>query len=330
MKALLPQGADPHVGYTPHNVRAAACQLLQHPGARGWCEAHLIDPARRAAMAEALLDHFLDSNMLALYSGDATTGGRERLSGWATGIICELLLTDLGARKQPDLAAYRRVLVRQGQVARELTALQREIGDLRSSAAALARSGKPLEAVLLVTLDVGLLEDRRWQLTHEQTELRERAGALEQRENWRAVPDAVERVEHVDFAGLRQVPTEIAAVQRKQRRVPKRDWLTRTELAEILGCSTSTITRWVRDGIPELLDRKGRAPWTLGQPPIVAFNDKRRVFWVPGLNRAALFDTHRKRDALLETLLSEQPVGWRSSPVKVPAAARPARYARDS
>jgi hypothetical protein len=82
----------------------------------------------------------------------------------------------------------------------------------------------------------------------------------------------------------------------------------------------------VRDGIPELLDRKGRAPWTSGRPPIVAFNDKRRVFWLPGLNRAALFDTRRKRDALLETLLGEQPVGWRSSPVKVPAAARPVRY----
>ena len=39
---------------------------------------------------------------------------------------------------------------------------------------------------------------------------------------------------------------------------------------------------------------------------------------MPGLNRVALFDTHRKRDALLRTLPGEQPVGWRSSPMKVP------------
>jgi hypothetical protein len=38
---------------------------------------------------------------------------------------------------------------------------------------------------------------------------------------------------------------------------------------------------------------------------------------IPGLNRVALCDTQRKRDALLRTLVGEPPVRWRSSPVKV-------------
>ncbi|HTA15805.1 MAG TPA: hypothetical protein VK781_13195, partial [Solirubrobacteraceae bacterium] len=328
VRALLPQGKDPYIGFTPHNVRAAACQLLQHAGAREWCEAHLIDPARCGAMAEALLDHFLDANMVALYGGDTTTPGRERLSGWATSIICELLLGDLGARKQPDLVAYRATVRRQGQLERELTALQRQIGDLRASAAVLAREGEKLDAVLLLTLEVGALEDKRWQLTQEGTALQARVDALEQRSNWRSVPDTVETVERVDFAGLRCVPIDIPISTKPRRRVPARDWLTRNELADIAGCSTTTITRWVRDGIPKSLIRKARSPWTPGQPPIVAFNPKRRAFWIPGLNRAVLFDTHRKRDALLEALLAQPPLGWRSSPTKVPTADRPQRFAR--
>jgi phage terminase Nu1 subunit (DNA packaging protein) len=328
MKALLPQGVDPCVGYTPHNVRAASSQLLQHSGAKDWCDAHLIDPARRPAMTEALLDHFMDSNMLALYSGDSSAPGRERLCGWAISIICELLLTGLGARRQPDVRGYQRAVKRLGQSDRELRALELQIAELRTRAASLAHAGRQIDAIVLATVDAAPLEDERWRLTRERVELHERTAALEERKNWLPVPDTNEETGSVDFAGLRQVPSETPAPTKKQRRVPARDWLTRHELATIIGRSPTTITRWVREGIPDLHARQNRPPWTPGRPPLVAFNTKRQVFWIPGLNRAVLFDTHRKRDALLNTLLADPPIGWRSSPTKIPAAAQPPRYLR--
>jgi hypothetical protein len=44
---------------------------------------------------------------------------------------------------------------------------------------------------------VGALEDRRWQLTRELTELKGRLSALKQRSNWPAIPDDLDTVDHV-------------------------------------------------------------------------------------------------------------------------------------
>ena len=68
---------------------------------------------------------------------------------------------------------------------------------VKFSPASLARPIRSWTRSFSVRFGVGALEDRRWQLTRELTELKGRLSALKQRSNWPAIPDDLDTVDHV-------------------------------------------------------------------------------------------------------------------------------------
>ncbi len=133
-----------YCGYTPHEYRHFANKLAERAG-EIWNERYPATGGEAnppiSYYAAALLDNGgIEQDLRALYGDRLTTAMLEVVSGRAAEIGWEILTTDVGLRKRPDVAAYERELVllrriedeerRLEQIAQKLQARHARCGQL--------------------------------------------------------------------------------------------------------------------------------------------------------------------------------------------------------
>lgn len=334
----------PYVGYSPHAFRHLAEQMAERAG-RIWNEEH---PETGGAAqpepglyASALLDHQPKGDPLrALYGDRGTEAAYETLSGRAIAVIWELLTTDRGSRRRPDLVAIRRE-------AEKLRALD---GHLQRNEEAFARiqaegtmplpakrifeeppRGASLERIMRMTHAVCVSAAESQDLAHERLDrfevtVRKLLGLMtastairSRREEtalrlsklvydqrcWEVVADSeptgAEQVE-IDLPAL-LAGGELIAAPRPELEASSavRDWLTPPELAECCGIDNrSTVSRWIKGS--NLPSVPEHRPWETGAVPVDRSQGKTRCrIWVPGI-RDSFWPTSGSRELVAEKL----------------------------
>lgn len=277
------------IGYNPHAFRHTASRLAEKAGAI-WNEEHSEAPGDNVyspeAYAAALLDHEMPgSKMRALYGDRDSEATREILAARASNGIWELLTTDAGARKQPDLQRFQRCV-------EVLEALDRDAADVKQRFKETVHRAKRKEVdsdrALLELLDLNQIRDELGR-EREQT-ARELESLRHDRRTWLAIPDEVESVPPIDLAEWDgSVHTQDEAIGG----VAVREWLTPTELAYVAGCRQSTVTRWLKD---EHLPNQDRRPWDAGEAPVdESLGIRFRRIWVQGIKQS-FWSTQAMRD----------------------------------
>lgn len=228
--ALIPFKLDePAFGYSAHTLRAAAAQSVLSFEAQGWLEERRID-AHPISIAEALLDH---ENMKLDefgYHGAKKVADRERLSAIGAEINWLRLTTPLGARKSPDVDAYRALLQVRKTLRAEREAWGTEKRSLRRKAAALARR-RDFESVVYVNVQADLAADHEAEAINQLGEVEAEVKELEFNPRCLVlVPDDVpnEAIAPVDLEAIRhEVDRDAhddgtAKRRRRRRRRPPR------------------------------------------------------------------------------------------------------------
>ena len=317
-KGLLPKPRDGELGdsasaprgYSPQTLRRAALQLVRH-GARGYCVEHDLagDPE---CIAEVLLDHKeLRADTMG-YADIDTVQGRIRWSKVAIAVNWEMLTTDRGARRVPDVRRFKDALELEKALAGELRREERELEQLAEA----RFSGVSQE--LVVELFVAF--DRVRKIERSIAEVRETLRTLElDRDSWLVLPDDAPD-EKVDLKAVRR------GVSGRTRRVApdrQRWFFTVSELAEFAG-SSATARRWAggklryRDGDP-------RNPWQRGDDAVDdSLGQRKRRIDVDKIS-PRFFDTSAKR-ARRDEILATVPKGFTRQECARPPS-RPSREA---
>jgi hypothetical protein len=324
-----------HCGYTPHEYRHFADQLAERSG-EIWNKRY---PATGAEAnppipyyAAALLDNGgIDNDLRALYGDRCAPAMLEVVAGRAAEIGWELLTTDLGMRKRPDLAAYEREMTRLRTIEDDERRLEKNAQKLQARYTRcgqrtprtpkddrideiLRRQEEQLAAI--DELKEMVLESSR--ITHELvTVSRRKADTIIKADmfrfdqtTWLPIPDSEPPgAEQVDWdaidkgkLGKALLPTDTP--------IAVRDWVTFHEFCLIAGLEArSTLTRWAKgEHIPT---RRDKRPWEPQQVPIdTSLGVNYRRIWVPGMHEA-FWRTALMRDALTE-ILTHWPLeqGW--------------------
>jgi hypothetical protein len=298
------------VGYTPHEYRHLASQVAERAG-KLWNEKHPAtggDSEFTPGMyAAALLDHDMPEHRLRALYGDRNRGDtRTLLAGRATYGIWDLLTTDEGARRRPDVDKYRDVSRLAGALDAERKHLQDRLE--RTAVAGKAPAADP-QRLLLEMADFSQQVAR---VNDQLDRARQRLDDLKHDQTtWIAIPDDAPDPGPVDFECLNHTVEENAdQFPRVTSRV--RDFLTPRELAELAGRGAqSTVTRWMKgEHLPS--DPRLR-PWEADAIPVdeslgpryrrILVDRIKDSFWVTETMR-------RRRDEIL----SDWPTGsgWRT------------------
>jgi hypothetical protein len=176
----------------------------------------------------------------ARYADRNVEATRALLAGRAAYGIWDILTTDAGARRRPDIAAYRDAKRLAEALVKEKQALQERLARAGAAARAPTADANRLSLELLdASQQLGrvdeLLDGARqllYDLKHDQS-------------TWTVLPDDAPDLGPVDLALLDDDAAGVDEVAPPLRRV--RDFLTVPELAELAGRGAhSTITRWLR------------------------------------------------------------------------------------
>jgi hypothetical protein len=318
-----------HCGYSMHEYRHCSNQMAERAGEM-WNEQH---PATGGEVnppisyyAAALLDNGgIENDLRALYADRSTPEMLEVVSGRAAEIIWELLTTDAGLRKRPDLEAYEREMTLLRQFEDQERRLEREAKELQNRHASCGQQelspppsaeSDPLDLIRHRQEELNTSMDELKEImlkssaiTHELVELsRKKVETIKKldkfrldQKTWLPVPDSEPHgAEYVDWDAIDRgklgeplmpsdTPTSV------------RDWLTILEFCEVAEIEArSTLTRWINgEHIPT---RRDKRPWEPDQVPVDDSLGKnyRRVS-VPGVHEA-FWRTSLMRDKLAETL----------------------------
>jgi len=319
----------PYCGYTPHEYRHFANKLAERAG-EIWNERYPATGGETnppiSYYAAALLDNGgIEQDLRALYGDRLTTTMLEVVSGRAAEIGWEILTTDVGLRKRPDVAAYERELILLRRIEDEERRLEQTTQKLQARHArcgqlALPRADAPesdrLDVILrrqeemvasISELKEIMLESSS--ITHHLIQLsRQKADTIIKLDKYRldqatwlpvsdSEPPGAERVDwdSIDRGTLGQPLMPLDAT------VAVRDWLTFREFCEIADLEArSTLTRWAKgEHIPT---RRDKRPWEPGHAPVDAsLGVNYRRIWIPGVHEA-FWRTRLMREALAEAL----------------------------
>jgi hypothetical protein len=291
---------------------------MTRDGARTYCSERdlSIDPE---AIAEALLDHKIESDRYG-YADINTAAGREYWSGVATEINWQMLTTDRGAQRIPDISAYETALRRKHVVEYEIDEAAHE-AERRSSAA--KEKGEVTPELLL---DVIALNDRRLQL---QTELGKADAHIDRlrndRQTW-LIHDTAEEPAPVSFDevelrvfGQVRPPSEPSRVLR--------EWVSVREFALIAEVSPVTAARWAKGRHLPYHAGDPRRPWEPDAIPIdQSLGVRRRRIILSGIKPG--FFQREGMQRRIAQIRSEWPQGWSERQCKAPLE-MPAVPARD-
>jgi hypothetical protein len=306
--AFLPK---PHGGgYSPHTLRSSALQMTRE-GARDHCQANNL-PYDPDAIAEALIDHEISSDRYG-YADLNSARGRERLSGIATKLTWEFVVTDRGARKQRDVAGFEAALHRHSVIEDELARRRKD----RDEIVLRHRDAKTVPVELLLALvadDEGDVLRAELAAVEEQLErLRHDPATLV------PIPDDADDQEPTDdFADVEQrFAARSEPRSEPEASVPVRNWFTVPELGYIAEMSPAQAARWANG--QHLPHRPGdpRRPWEPDAVPIDrSLGPRRRRICVDGINPGFLrsASTHRR----LDEVLAEWPRGWKEEDCRTP------------
>lgn len=245
---------------------------------------------------------------------------REVLAGRAAEVNWELLTTDLGLRRRPDVERFESNL-------RRLRALEAEIARLREDADRVFAETRAKGGTIHLKLDALLATQEAFHRVQELNDDRMSVQKLllELRadpESFAGVPDEEATVEEVDLDEVERRILGGVRARAAERiwRPPVRWFLTVPEFAEVFGLPYSSAHRWIFKKTP-FPAGDPRNPW---QPTAVPFDrsrgKRRGRIVVAGINPAIL-RTQSQRDRLLEAL-TRPPEGWRredwEAPLRLP------------
>lgn len=294
-------------GYSPQTLRRAALQLVRR-GARGYCEEHDLD-ADPECLAEVLLDHKeLKADTMG-YADIDTVQGRIRWSKIAIAINWEMLTTDRGARRVPDVPRYREALELEKALGAELKREERELDQLCDSCFNAVSSGLVVEMMVAF--------DRIRRIQQSLADTKETLRALERdRDSWRILPDDAPDEKGIDLKAVRRGESGAARTIAPD---PARWFLTVTEWAEFAG-SLATARRWAGGKLP-YRDGDPRNPWQPGQGTVdESLGPRKRRIDVDKIN-PRYFDTSAKR-ARRDEILATTPRGFTRQECARPSAPR--------
>lgn len=348
--ADLPDEHRPYVGYCPHSFRHLAEQMAERAG-RIWNEEH---PETGGAAhpdpglyASALLDQQPRGDPLrALYGDRGTEAAYETLSGRAIAVMWEILTTDRGSRRRPDLAEIRsaaeRLRALDGHLQRneEAFAKVQAEGRIPLPAKRVFQVPPPdaeLEQLMRMTHDVCVSAAESQDLAHERLDrfevvTRKLLGLMQtntiirgrrekevarlsrlvyDRDCWEIVADSepagAELVE-IDLPAVLAGDATITAPRPElEASSAVRDWLTAPELADCCGIDNrSTVSRWIKGS--HLPSVPEHRPWEIGAVPVDRSLGRPRCrIWVPGI-RESFWPTAGSRELVAEKLR-----GWPTS-----------------
>lgn len=313
-------------GYTPHEYRHFANQLAERSG-EIWNKRHPATGAQAnpptSYYAAALLDNGgIDNDLRALYGDRCAPAMLEVVAGRAAEIGWELLTTDLGLRKRPDLAAYEREMTRLRQIEDDERRLEKSAQKLQARYTRCGQRGprtqnddrideilrrQDEQLVAIDELKEMVLESSR--ITHELVTLSRRKTDTITKVNmfrfdqttWLPVPDSEPAgAEQVDWDAIDKGKLGKELLP-SQTPIGIRDWLTFNEFCQVAGLEArSTLTRWAKgEHIPA---RRDKRPWEPGLAPIDgSLGVNYRRVWVPGVHET-FWRTSLMRDQLAETL----------------------------
>lgn len=316
VRAVLPRGADPTVGYTPHTFRSWCAQTIRSLDAHELLIAWRVDHPQHW-ITEALLDHRLDG-MPELYGGASKAPDREHLSRIGIRVAWELLAGDAGARRVPDAEGYRQALQSQLALSAEVDQLGRDVD--RAFQAPAAAGGDRVEQLLA----------RVEQLMHAHAEVRRERQAYEQLvvvereleairhnpERLVLLPDDADGLLDVDLAAVEAEVRRGAGRPVDERRpLAVRDWISVGELRELVIVGAATVPRWLGQGgrPPQLPfpDGDPRNPWPADRVPVDAsLGQRRRRIIVAGISETFLLAAPGRMERLEAILATPGPAGW--------------------
>lgn len=321
-RAVLPKydvdEFDPYDGYDPHRLRSTAKQAIKSLEAEWWCEDNgiLADAAKREDISEALLSHQV-AGVSALYGGASKIRDQERLSRIGTAITWALLTTDAGARTVRDDITFVSLLDKVDLREAQLRKIRREI----VTAYRRAENAKTLELAHQAQIRAQRLGDEKDELMYDLMGLRDEVKEVKFNRHRLRLIDDRKRHDEVPIVDLEEVERRHggATSTRHPRRLhPRRRILTPSETAQILGKGESTVTQWIRDGLPpRLAENEARRPWDPEDPPVLVFSEKRR-----GIIAGRLLNLSPEQEQLrAELLATAPPDGWAGLDMGDPANA---------
>jgi len=258
-------------------------------------------------IAEVLLDHKeLRADTMG-YADIDSVQGRIRWSKVAIAVNWEMLTTDRGARRVPDVRRFGDMLELEKALAGELRREERELDELERAR---------FEAVspeLVVELLVAF--DRVRKIERSLAEVKETLRTLElDRESWLVLPDDAPD-EKVDLKAVRRGES---GTPRRAAPDRQRWFFTVTELAEFAG-SVATARRWVGGKLPHG-DGDPRNPWQLGDDAVDgSLGVRKRRIDVDKIS-PRFFDTAAKR-ARRDEILATVPRGFTREECRRPSSA---------
>ncbi|MGO9319220.1 MAG: hypothetical protein ACLQBY_00180 [Solirubrobacteraceae bacterium] len=341
----VPSERHPYCGYTPHEYRHFANKLTERAG-EIWNKRYPTVGGEATKpisyYAAALLDNGgIENELRRLYADDNTPAMLEVLSGRAAEVGWEILTTDIGLRKRPNLEAFKRELTRLGEINADENRLQESSRKLqarysrcRPRALSPARGLEQDRIDLMLRYQEELLRSQEDQLasidelkemflegtriTHQLMALSEQKAETITKANkyrydqttWQPISDSEPLgAEDVDMDAIE---TEVLgkALIAADGLAAVREWLTVLEFCAIAEIATrSTLTRWLRgEHIPS---RRDKRPWEPDQVPIdSSLGPNHRRIWIPGVHDA-FWRTGGMRTALAKAL-SHWPLepGW--------------------
>jgi hypothetical protein len=325
----LPFDRRPYGGYTPHEYRHFADRLAERAGEL-WNKRHSGvggEAARPISYyAAALLDNGgIENDLRARYSDANTPAMLEVLAGRAAEVGWEILTTDIGLRRRPNVRALRKELeqlrdlkAEEGRLLERSRKLHARYTRCRPGTASpvcgpehdridLMLRYQEEQMVSIGELKEMLMEGTR--ITHDLMALSDKKAELTTRSNkyrydsatWEPVSDSeppgaenidVDAIEADVLGTALLAGDELAAV---------RDWLTVLEFCLIASIATrSTFTRWARG--EHLPTRRDKRPWEPDQIPIdTSGGPHYRRIWTPGVHEA-FWRTPEMRIVLAQTL----------------------------
>lgn len=308
IRAVPASEVDPDVafrGYSPQTLRRAALQLTRF-GAQQYCrERDLeIDPE---CVSEVLLDHQVRSDRFG-YADISTQEGRIVWAKVAIAVNWELLTTDRGARRAPDVARCRRLLELPEALEGELQRGRAEVEEL-FDARYRGVSDELVVEIMVAVHRLGEIETRLREVGEELMRLRH------DRTTWRIVPDD----EQAPTVDLDAITAEYRDPSRqKEPAAPVRDWITVSDLGLFAG-SPATARRWIAGRLPFSQPGDPRNPWRGTRPPIdTQLGTRRKRIPVAALN-PSLFGSSARREHR-DRLLARMPARWPADQCRVPLA----------
>jgi hypothetical protein len=291
-------------GYSPHTLRHAADQLVEHGAPR-----YLADLGERritgATIVKAMCNHAMTEDPL-LYKDFANPQGLERLCCMASEIAWAVLTSDAGARFALDRERIESAMRKRAALEAELESIRDRLAAARIRVERVANADPRsvrhedwLRAHNLRT-SIDLMADERSEVQDALREVdRELGDLLRDPGREVAVPDELDDSELiVDVAAL-QLAIDGTTVVKGTRRRRHRWWLTPAEFAAVAGVSESEVKRWL-SGVFSSRHR-GPLPWPADAVPVEWISSRRRRILIDGVNPEFLADPGRaeRLDAVL-------------------------------